>query len=119
MENSSKTKTFTATNHQAQSMSSSPSHQVGLSELTCLISDTELTLKEKLGNGSFGVVMKGEWKAPSGRKVRRLLVNQLLMNLYQQSLCTRVVKIFTRCDVAMILNIWCDSLICKVNYSLM
>lgn len=69
IENSSKTKTFTATNQQAQSMSSSPSHQVGLSELTCLISDTELTLKEKLGNGSFGVVMKGEWKAPSGRKI--------------------------------------------------
>lgn len=70
IENSSKTKTFTATNHAAaQSMSSSPSHQSGLSDLTCLISDSELTLKEKLGNGSFGVVMKGEWKAPSGKKV--------------------------------------------------
>ncbi|PIK49369.1 putative activated CDC42 kinase 1-like isoform X2 [Apostichopus japonicus] len=50
-------------------MSSSPSHQAGISDLTCLISDSELTLKEKLGNGSFGVVMKGEWKAPSGRKI--------------------------------------------------
>ncbi|XP_071839623.1 uncharacterized protein [Apostichopus japonicus] len=71
IENSSKTKTFTATNQHAtaQSMSSSPSHLAGISDLTCLISDSELTLKEKLGNGSFGVVMKGEWKAPSGRKI--------------------------------------------------
>ncbi|XP_076868267.1 LOW QUALITY PROTEIN: activated CDC42 kinase 1 [Brachyhypopomus gauderio] len=35
--------------------------------LTCLISDRDLTLLEKLGDGSFGVVKRGEWQAPSGR----------------------------------------------------
>ncbi|KAK1806504.1 hypothetical protein P4O66_005013 [Electrophorus voltai] len=35
--------------------------------LTCLISDRDLTLFEKLGDGSFGVVKRGEWQAPSGR----------------------------------------------------
>ncbi|XP_077864926.1 LOW QUALITY PROTEIN: putative E3 ubiquitin-protein ligase HERC4, partial [Saccoglossus kowalevskii] len=34
--------------------------------LTCLISDSELTLYEKLGDGSFGVVRKGDWKTPNG-----------------------------------------------------
>lgn len=38
--------------------------------LTCLISDRDLTLLEKLGDGSFGVVKRGEWQAPSGRVVR-------------------------------------------------
>ena len=37
--------------------------------LTCLISDRDLTLLEKLGDGSFGVVKRGEWQAPSGRVV--------------------------------------------------
>ncbi|XP_077101023.1 activated CDC42 kinase 1 isoform X2 [Siphateles boraxobius] len=36
-------------------------------DLTCLISDRDLTLYEKLGDGSFGVVKRGEWQAPSGR----------------------------------------------------
>ncbi|KAJ8375884.1 hypothetical protein SKAU_G00064640 [Synaphobranchus kaupii] len=34
--------------------------------LTCLISDRDLTLLEKLGDGSFGVVKRGEWAAPAG-----------------------------------------------------
>ncbi|XP_071482068.1 uncharacterized protein [Diadema antillarum] len=37
--------------------------------LTCLISEAELTLHEKLGDGSFGVVRKGDWKTPRGMKV--------------------------------------------------
>ncbi|XP_072175240.1 uncharacterized protein [Diadema setosum] len=37
--------------------------------LTCLISEAELTLHEKLGDGSFGVVRKGDWKTPRGTKV--------------------------------------------------
>ncbi|XP_052821493.1 activated CDC42 kinase 1-like isoform X2 [Mya arenaria] len=36
--------------------------------LTCLIPEPSLFLYDKLGNGSFGVVRKGDWKTPSGEK---------------------------------------------------
>ncbi|XP_056599824.1 tyrosine kinase, non-receptor, 2b isoform X3 [Triplophysa dalaica] len=35
--------------------------------LTCLISEKDLALFEKLGDGSFGVVKRGEWFTPNGR----------------------------------------------------
>lgn len=35
--------------------------------LTCLIQDKDVTLSVKLGDGSFGVVKRGEWTSPSGR----------------------------------------------------
>ena len=38
--------------------------------LTCLINEKSLVLYNKLGNGSFGVVRKGDWTTPSGTKVR-------------------------------------------------
>ena len=38
--------------------------------LTCLIGESSLVLYGKLGNGSFGVVKKGDWTTPSGNKVR-------------------------------------------------
>ncbi|XP_054888669.1 tyrosine kinase, non-receptor, 2b [Poeciliopsis prolifica] len=34
--------------------------------LTCLIPEKDLTLFEKLGDGSFGVVKRGEWLTPGG-----------------------------------------------------
>ncbi|KAG5260943.1 hypothetical protein AALO_G00298250 [Alosa alosa] len=37
--------------------------------LTCLIQDSELSLGEKLGSGSFGVVKRGEWHTPTGRVI--------------------------------------------------
>lgn len=37
------------------------------SVLTCLIQDKDVTLSVKLGDGSFGVVRRGEWNSPSGR----------------------------------------------------
>ncbi|XP_012282721.1 activated CDC42 kinase 1 isoform X2 [Orussus abietinus] len=37
------------------------------SVLTCLIQDKDVTLSVKLGDGSFGVVKRGEWTSPSGR----------------------------------------------------
>ncbi|XP_014598634.1 PREDICTED: uncharacterized protein LOC106784049 isoform X2 [Polistes canadensis] len=37
------------------------------SVLTCLIQDKDVTLSIKLGDGSFGVVRRGEWVSPSGR----------------------------------------------------
>ncbi|XP_075928957.1 activated CDC42 kinase 1 isoform X2 [Petromyzon marinus] len=37
--------------------------------LTCLINEKELRLLEKLGDGSFGVVRRGEWCSPSGQLV--------------------------------------------------
>lgn len=35
--------------------------------LTCLIREPELQLFERLGDGTFGVVRRGEWTAPNGR----------------------------------------------------
>lgn len=35
--------------------------------LTCLIQDRDLSLSVKLGDGSFGVVRRGEWTSPTGR----------------------------------------------------
>ncbi|XP_057680437.1 activated CDC42 kinase 1 isoform X2 [Corythoichthys intestinalis] len=35
--------------------------------LTCLVREAELQLFERLGDGTFGVVRRGEWSAPSGR----------------------------------------------------
>ncbi|XP_031415365.1 tyrosine kinase, non-receptor, 2b isoform X2 [Clupea harengus] len=37
--------------------------------LTCLISEKDLGLFEKLGDGSFGVVKRGEWFTPSGNVI--------------------------------------------------
>ncbi|KAL6430119.1 hypothetical protein ACFW04_007716 [Cataglyphis niger] len=37
------------------------------SALTCLIQDKDVVLSIKLGDGSFGVVRRGEWTSPSGR----------------------------------------------------
>lgn len=38
------------------------------SQLTCLIHEKDITLGPKLGDGSFGVVRRGEWaSAPNGR----------------------------------------------------
>lgn len=34
--------------------------------LTCLINEKDISLANKLGDGSFGVVMKGEWTTPAG-----------------------------------------------------
>ncbi|XP_051970710.1 activated CDC42 kinase 1-like [Xyrauchen texanus] len=52
-------------------------------DLTCLISDRDLTLFEKLGDGSFGVVKRGEWQAPSGR-VLNVAVKCLKSDLLEQ-----------------------------------
>ncbi|KAM4544178.1 activated CDC42 kinase 1 isoform 2-T3 [Fundulus diaphanus] len=35
--------------------------------LTCLIKESELQMFERLGDGTFGVVRRGEWTAPNGR----------------------------------------------------
>ncbi|KAM5126677.1 activated CDC42 kinase 1-like isoform 1-T2 [Mantella aurantiaca] len=37
--------------------------------LKCLINDRDLQLLERLGDGCFGVVRRGEWRIPSGRTV--------------------------------------------------
>lgn len=41
----------------------------GNQSLTCLISEIDLTFYEKLGDGSFGVVRRGDWQSPSGKVV--------------------------------------------------
>uniref|UniRef100_A0AAY4F0I4 Activated CDC42 kinase 1 n=1 Tax=Denticeps clupeoides TaxID=299321 RepID=A0AAY4F0I4_9TELE len=52
--------------------------------LTCLICDRDLTLLERLGDGSFGVVKRGEWQAPSGR-VLSVAVKCLKTDVLEQS----------------------------------
>lgn len=37
--------------------------------LTCLIDKRNVYVFDKLGNGSFGIVRRGEWVTPSGKKV--------------------------------------------------
>ncbi|XP_036782156.2 activated CDC42 kinase 1 isoform X2 [Manis pentadactyla] len=46
-----------------------PTGEGPLQSLTCLIGEKDLHLFEKLGDGSFGVVRRGEWDAPSGKTV--------------------------------------------------
>ncbi|XP_006627639.1 non-receptor tyrosine-protein kinase TNK1 [Lepisosteus oculatus] len=54
--------------HYDQSGGSAGQPEVGRS-LACLITDRDLTLCEKLGSGSFGVVKRGEWRTPTGRVI--------------------------------------------------
>ncbi|XP_066513160.1 activated CDC42 kinase 1-like [Hoplias malabaricus] len=51
--------------------------------LTCLISEKELELCEKLGDGSFGVVKRGEWFTPNG-KVLNVAVKCLKTDVLNQ-----------------------------------
>lgn len=53
----------------------------GQHSLTCLIRERDLSLFEKLGDGSFGVVRRGEWCTPAGKTVRgtRLCQNPALV----------------------------------------
>ncbi|XP_029930708.1 activated CDC42 kinase 1 isoform X2 [Myripristis murdjan] len=51
--------------------------------LTCLISEKDLALFEKLGDGSFGVVKRGEWLTPSG-KVLNVAVKCLKTDVLSQ-----------------------------------
>ncbi|KAJ8384321.1 hypothetical protein AAFF_G00206780 [Aldrovandia affinis] len=51
--------------------------------LTCLISDRDLALLERLGDGSFGVVKRGEWFTPAG-KVLNVAVKCLKTDVLNQ-----------------------------------
>ncbi|KAM4675352.1 non-receptor tyrosine-protein kinase TNK1 isoform 2-T2 [Discoglossus pictus] len=51
------------------SPSSSPSRGDPDCSLKCLINERDLSLYERLGDGCFGVVRRGEWRIPSGRSV--------------------------------------------------
>ncbi|XP_010220674.1 PREDICTED: LOW QUALITY PROTEIN: activated CDC42 kinase 1-like [Tinamus guttatus] len=44
-----------------------PLEASGQRSLTCLIRERDLSLFEKLGDGSFGVVRRGEWCTPAGK----------------------------------------------------
>ncbi|XP_030631175.1 tyrosine kinase, non-receptor, 2b [Chanos chanos] len=50
-------------------LSPTPPPLEGQQALTCLISEKDLALCEKLGDGSFGVVKRGEWLTPSGKVI--------------------------------------------------
>lgn len=47
----------------------SPPPPEGQQALTCLISEKDIALFEKLGDGSFGVVRRGEWNTPNDKLV--------------------------------------------------
>ncbi|XP_034562051.1 activated CDC42 kinase 1 isoform X3 [Notolabrus celidotus] len=49
------------------SSSPAPGNSDSAASLTCLIRETELQLLERLGDGTFGVVRRGEWTGPNGR----------------------------------------------------
>ncbi|XP_076837618.1 tyrosine kinase, non-receptor, 2b isoform X2 [Brachyhypopomus gauderio] len=51
--------------------------------LTCLIGEKELVLCEKLGDGTFGVVKRGEWLTPAG-KVMNVAVKCLKTDVLSQ-----------------------------------
>ncbi|XP_072330224.1 tyrosine kinase, non-receptor, 2b isoform X11 [Scyliorhinus torazame] len=55
----------------------------GNQTLTCLITEKDLTLHEKLGDGSFGVVKRGEWQSPSG-KIMNVAVKCLKTDVLNQ-----------------------------------
>lgn len=50
-----------------------PPEAGGQHSLTCLVRERDLSLFEKLGDGSFGVVRRGEWCTPAGKTVRDCL----------------------------------------------
>ncbi|XP_053268601.1 activated CDC42 kinase 1 [Pleuronectes platessa] len=52
---------------QGASSSQPPAASEPTASLTCLIRETELQLFERLGDGTFGVVRRGEWTGPNGR----------------------------------------------------
>ncbi|KAK5849959.1 hypothetical protein PBY51_014251 [Eleginops maclovinus] len=52
---------------QGASSSSSSANSEPAASLTCLIRESELQLFERLGDGTFGVVRRGEWTGPNGR----------------------------------------------------
>ncbi|KAL0970374.1 hypothetical protein UPYG_G00241140 [Umbra pygmaea] len=66
------------------SSGSGQSQETGGRALTCLIQDSELSLGEKLGSGSFGVVRRGEWQTPTG-KVLPVAVKSLRNSLSRQT----------------------------------
>ncbi|TTN01733.1 Activated CDC42 kinase 1 [Bagarius yarrelli] len=64
-------------------LSSTPPPADSQQALTCLISEKELVLCEKLGDGSFGVVKRGEWVTPGG-KVLNVAVKCLKTDVLNQ-----------------------------------
>lgn len=60
-----------------------PAALEGQQALTCLIPEKDLTLFEKLGDGSFGVVKRGEWLTPAG-KVLNVAVKCLKTDVLSQ-----------------------------------
>uniref|UniRef100_A0AAQ5XTP3 Non-specific protein-tyrosine kinase n=1 Tax=Amphiprion ocellaris TaxID=80972 RepID=A0AAQ5XTP3_AMPOC len=52
---------------QGASSGTVPASSESAASLTCLIRESELQLFERLGDGTFGVVRRGEWTGPNGR----------------------------------------------------
>ncbi|XP_029436890.1 non-receptor tyrosine-protein kinase TNK1 [Rhinatrema bivittatum] len=48
-------------------LSTSPPKSDSECSLKCLINERDLVLHEKLGDGCFGVVRRGDWRVPSGK----------------------------------------------------
>nr|XP_033781380.1 non-receptor tyrosine-protein kinase TNK1 [Geotrypetes seraphini] len=48
-------------------LSSSPTRSDSECSLKCLINERDLMLHEKLGDGCFGVVRRGDWRVPGGK----------------------------------------------------
>lgn len=67
--------------------------------LTCLIPEKDLTLFEKLGDGSFGVVKRGEWLTPAGKVVRRPTLQHYSVLYIRLTLCIHTVFMISLCEL--------------------
>ncbi|KAM9126672.1 activated CDC42 kinase 1 isoform 3-T3 [Pangshura tecta] len=65
-------------------LSGPPPTEEGQQALTCLISERDLMLFEKLGDGSFGVVRRGEWGTPTGKTQLSVAVKCLKTDVLSQ-----------------------------------
>ncbi|KAI3354878.1 hypothetical protein L3Q82_004676 [Scortum barcoo] len=52
---------------QGATSGAAPANSESGASLTCLIRESELQLFERLGDGTFGVVRRGEWTGPNGQ----------------------------------------------------
>ena len=81
---------------QGASSSQAPAASEPTASLTCLIRETELQLFERLGDGTFGVVRRGEWTGPNGRVVRggrslgntHLGIRPITVHHHQKAVCS-------------------------------
>lgn len=59
------------------------------SQLTCLINEKDIKLLNKLGDGSFGVVKRGEWTVPGSFRIQEVTCYVDVIRLLSGCVCVR------------------------------